>query len=70
MDYTVLRKNWRKVQMRIFKSLIPEIIYSIGVVIIFFSMWDIMGFAYAMFFLGAVAFIVASYLSSVINIQS
>lgn len=55
--------------MKMFKALLPEIIYSTGILIVFFSMWSIMGMAYAMFFLGAFLFIAAGFISSVMKIE-
>lgn len=55
--------------MKLLKSLIPEIIYCVGAVIVFITMWNIMSFVYAMFFLGAMLFIVAGYLDSVMRAE-
>lgn len=55
--------------MNLIKSLIPEIIYCVGAVIVFITMWNIMSFTYAMFFLGAMLFIVAGYLDSVMRAE-
>lgn len=55
--------------MKLLKSLIPEIIYCVGAVIVFITMWNIMSFTYAMFFLGAMLFIVAGYLDSVMRAE-
>lgn len=53
--------------MNLIKSLIPEIIYCVGAVIVFITLWSIAGFPFAMFFLGALLFIVAGYLDSVMR---
>ncbi|WP_213810772.1 hypothetical protein [Jeotgalicoccus sp. WY2] len=53
--------------MNLIKSLIPELVYCTGAVIVFITMWNIMSFVYAMFFLGALLFIVAGYLDSVMR---
>ena len=53
--------------MNLIKSLIPELTYLTGAVIVFITMWNIMSFVYAMFFLGALLFIVAGYLDSVMR---
>ena len=55
--------------MNLIKSLLPELTYLTGAVIVFITMWNIMSFVYAMFFLGAMLFIVAGYLNSVMNIE-
>ena len=53
--------------MNLIKSLIPEITYCIAAAIVFITMWNIMSFVYAMLFLGALLFIVAGYLDSVMR---
>ena len=53
--------------MKLIKSLIPELVYCTAAVIVFITMWNIMSFVYAMFFLGALLFIVAGYLDSVMR---
>ena len=53
--------------MNLIKSLIPELVYCTAAVIVFITMWNIMSFVYAMFFLGALLFIVAGYLDSVMR---
>lgn len=53
--------------MNLIKSVIPEIVYCTAAVIVFITMWNIMSFVYAMFFLGALLFIVAGYLDSVMR---
>ncbi|HBV22834.1 MAG TPA: hypothetical protein DEB42_03470 [Jeotgalicoccus sp.] len=55
--------------MKLLKSLIPELTYLTGAVIVFITMWNIMNFTYAMFFLGAMLFIVAGYLDSVMRVS-
>lgn len=55
--------------MKLVKSLLPEIIYCTGGLIVFITMWNIMSFVYAMFFLGAMLFIVAGYLDSVMRAE-
>ena len=55
--------------MNLIKSLIPELMYLTGAVIVFITMWNIMSFTYAMFFLGAMLFIVAGYLDSVMRAE-
>lgn len=55
--------------MKLLKSLIPELMYLTGAVIVFITMWNIMSFTYAMFFLGAMLFIVAGYLDSVMRAE-
>lgn len=53
--------------MNLIKSLIPELVYCTAAVIVFITMWNIMSFVFAMFFLGALLFIVAGYLDSVMR---
>lgn len=53
--------------MNLIKSLIPEFVYLTGAAIVFITMWNIMSFVYAMFFLGALLFIVAGYLDGVMR---
>lgn len=53
--------------MKLIKSLIPELIYVVGMVIVFFSMWAMTSFVYAAFLLGTMLFVVAAYLDSVMR---
>lgn len=55
--------------MKLVKSLLPEIIYCTGGLIVFITLWSIAGFPFAMFFLGALLFIVAGYLDSVMRAE-
>ena len=53
--------------MNLIKSLLPELIYVVGMVIVFFSMWAMTSFVYAAFLLGTMLFVVAAYLDSVMR---
>lgn len=55
--------------MNLIKSVLPEITFFTGAIVVFFSMWSIMGMAYAMFFLGAFLFIAAGFISSVMSVE-
>lgn len=55
--------------MKLLKSLIPELVYCSAAVIVFITLWSIAGFPFAMFFLGALLFIVAGYLDSVMRVS-
>lgn len=54
--------------MNLFKVIIPEITFSTGAVIVFFSIWNIASLAYAMFFLGAFILVAAGLVSNVMSI--
>lgn len=53
--------------MDLIKSLLGELTYLIGSLIVFISLWSIAGFMYGIFFLGCVLMIISVYLSSVMN---
>ena len=57
----------RTKKMDLIKSLIPEITYLVGVVIVFITLWIIAGFVFSMFFLGGICMVVSAYLSNVMQ---
>ena len=56
--------------MNLIKSVLPEITFFTGAIVVFFSMWAIACFAYAMVFLGGFFFVTAGYLSNVMNVET
>lgn len=55
--------------MKLIKSVVPEIIFFSGAVIVFFSLWSITSIAYAMCFLGGFLLIAASMIHGVMTIE-
>ena len=53
--------------MNLIKSLIPELVYLVGVMIVFITLWIIAGFVFSMFFLGGILIVISGYLSNVMQ---